>query len=472
MRHLYWYITTFLKKHGWVILISFVGAIVIFSLLIPFLINNFNLKQQHYIGLVGEYTLDNLPTEITEQISYGLMIIQEDDNEITPALAENYAISDNGTTYTFTLKDGLSWQDGEPVTVESINYNLPGIQTSREVNHLAFVLTEPFAPFLTRLTDPLIRYEMPHQGFLPAKTKLIGIGDNRLKNYEFKDQSNNKLSQVIVESPTDKWVYRFYLTEEQAVLALKQGLVDEVQHLSHPRDLASWSNMIVTEQNDQDKYLGLFFNLADTRFSNKNIRQAFAYAIEKGQVGQLVLSPISQKSWAYLKGAKRYDKNLDRAIERLTSDIPGEPLDFTLTTNSQNYGRAEEIKIELETLGEQAQAFCQKDPKKFPPESCPNARITVKIDVNNFPDLNNYELLLIGQKIPLDPDQYTLWHSDQAGNFTHYKNTRVDALLETGRQELDHKARTSTYQEFQQVFLEDLPVVFLEYLTNFDIQRQ
>ncbi len=109
MRHIYWYITTFIKKHGWIVLVSLVGAVTLFSFLVPLLVSQITFKKTQYVGLVGEYTLDSLPTEITEQISYGLMMVQTSDYEVVPALAEKYTISDDGKTYTFTIKPELHW---------------------------------------------------------------------------------------------------------------------------------------------------------------------------------------------------------------------------------------------------------------------------------------------------------------------------------------------------------------------------
>jgi peptide/nickel transport system substrate-binding protein len=80
-------------------------------------------------------------------------------------------------------------------------------------------------------------------------------------------------------------------------------------------------------------------------------------------------------------------------------------------------------------------------------------------------------LLLLGQEIPIDPDQYVMWHSSQATNFTNYKNTRIDSLLEKGRQTTEIAERRTIYQEFQQYLLEDPPAIFLKYLDNISIAR-
>lgn len=52
------------------------------------------------------------------------MVKPTTDGDVTPAVASDYTISDDAKTYTFTLRDGITFQDGNPVTVEDIKYSL------------------------------------------------------------------------------------------------------------------------------------------------------------------------------------------------------------------------------------------------------------------------------------------------------------------------------------------------------------
>ena len=98
-------------------------------------------------------------------------------------------------------------------------------------------------------------------------------------------------------------------------------------------------------------------------------------------------------------------------------------------------------------------------------------KLKVSLKITNFPDVSNYEMLLIGQESPADPDQYQLWHSGESTNFTGYKNTRIDNLLEKGRQTTQFQERKEIYQEFQQFFLEDAPAIFIKHLDTYTISR-
>jgi peptide/nickel transport system substrate-binding protein len=160
-----------------------------------------------------------------------------------------------------------------------------------------------------------------------------------------------------------------------------------------------------------------------------------------------------------LEGGKDYAKDWDRAVERLLDEMPREPLSFEMVTTSNFVDDAENIKQQWSEFSVFAKEQCQASKAVEDKELCDNLNIDLSIKITNFPDTANYELLLLGQEIPIDPDQYVMWHSSQATNFTNYKNTRIDSLLEKGRQTVDLVERKTFYQEFQQYLLEDPPSI-------------
>lgn len=109
----------------------------------------------------------------------GLVGIDQTSGEIIPALAESWEIAEDGLTLTFTLKEDLKWSDGEPLTVDDVDFtyndlifnedittdsrdvlrvgaeqNLPTV-TKLDERRISFKITEPFAPFL-RVTSTAI----------------------------------------------------------------------------------------------------------------------------------------------------------------------------------------------------------------------------------------------------------------------------------------------------------------------------
>ena len=93
----------------------------------------------------------------------------------------------------------------------------------------------------------------------------------------------------------------------------------------------------------------------------------------------------------------------------------------------------------------------------------------VKVISTVSPD---YQVLLSAQDVPPDPDQYPLWHSTQTQtNITAYANVKIDKLLEDGRRELDTDTRKKIYADFQRRIADELPAIFLHYITSYTIHR-
>ncbi len=469
MRKLYWYLTAYLKKYGLILAVSIIGSIVVLSLFTSFIFPKLKPGKHLYIGLIGAYTLDNLPLRVQKQLSKGLTKVEED-GSVEPLLASRWSIEQEGLSYRFILKNNLVWNDGKPLKTQDINYHFPNVETIITPYDIVFKLPTPFAPFPTKLDKPIFRKgELVFFKFFKKPT-LIGISPYKITNYQ---KRGNLIRRLDLSSPTEEITYHFYLTEKEAVEAFKAGQVDILPDLAKHHEIFGWSTVQVTEKVQYDQYLAMFFNLDDPRFS-KNLRQAIAYAIEKDYGDLRASGPISPNSWAYFSGVKLYNKNDQKAIDNLLTELPHEPLEFELTTTTLFVTEAEKIKKDLEDLGEKAVLACQES-KKIKDEDkglCQNLQISLKIRINNFPDKQNFQLLLIGQESPPDPDQYDLWHSGEPANFTHYKNIRVDSLLEKGRQTTNIKERTKIYQEFQQVLLEDPPAVFLRHLIRYDVRRK
>lgn len=466
MRKLYWYLTTYAKKHGLVFVLSIVFAIAVFSFFIPSFVNFLENKTTYYVGLIGDFNIDTLPTEVTSKLSAGLTKVNTN-GTTEPLLAQRWSTEQEGKTYRFILRENVFFRDGREFTTQDINYNFPNVETIITPNDIVFKLPDSFAPFPVAVSQPILRKEEQTYKLILTRPTLIGVGPYSLTDYK---RIGNRISEVTLESKEDKYIYRFYLTEKDAVTAFKHGEIDELPGLSQSFDLDTWQSAQIIKETDFSKYLAVFFNLRNPKLT-KNLRQALAYAFDKPTDNTRALGPINPESWAYLPALKSYEKDIPRGIERILDEPPQEKLELNLTTTSTYQPQAEEIIAQWEEFGQQAFAACQNSGSITDKSVCENMKISVNLKVTNFPDTSNFELLLVGQESPLDPDQYQIWHSGESTNFTGYKNTRIDNLLEKGRKTTDFQERKEIYQEFQQFFLEDAPAIFIQHLDSYTIKR-
>ncbi len=220
-----------------------------------------------------------------------------------------------------------------------------------------------------------------------------------------------------------------------------------------------------------NNYTYMGFNLKRKPFNDVRVRQAINYAIDKQEIidgvylglGINIASPYKpgtrwsnpelkpypydpEKAKALLAQAGFKDSNGDGILER-----DGKPFTFEILCN-QNKER------------EKSAVLIQRRLKEV--------GIDVKIRaiewasfISRFIKTGDFDAVVLGWGLGLDPDQYNIWHSSQQApgqfNFIGYQNPKVDKLLEQGRLELDPEKRKVIYHAFAKELLADSPIVYL-----------
>lgn len=392
------------------------------------------------IGLVGEFTPNNLPFLIQQQLSSGLTTLKPD-GAPGPGLAENWSATDSGKTFIFTLKKDALWHNGKPVTAQDVNYNIRNVAfTPIDDYTLQVTLDNAYSPFPTLVAKPIFQAGL--RGFGPYKLSAIRLTGDKVSYLKIIPVDPRQKPNIVKE-------YRFYRTEAAAVFGYKLGEVDILHDMTSAYDLTKWGKNAIVENIKNDRIVALFFNLTDKMLSDKQLRQGLAYSVPAlGR--EPAISPISRLSWAYTDKVKKYTHDPILA-KKLLSDVisSSQSAALVLSTFPSFEQEAEIIAKSWTDIG-------------IPTE--------VRI-VNNVP--SDYQILLSVQELPPDPDQYPFWHSTQtATNKTGLVNVKIDKLLEDGRQELDLAKRKAIYFDFQRYVVEDIPAAFLHYQTTYTIARQ
>lgn len=437
IRRYYWVTKSFLERHLKIIFRT--TGIVLSLVLIFFLFARYipTPKQTIRLGRVGKYSLETFPIDILSLLSRGLVTISLD-GKVNQGLAKNWEVQDDGKTYIFTLNNDIQWHDGSPLTSSDITYNFKDVETIKDEGKVTYKLKEPFSPFLSAVGKPILK-----------KNKL-GTGNFRLTKIKI---GSGVLQSLTLESQDERRIYKFYPTETSSLTAYKLGEIDSIERLSYiSAGLKNDSTSIVSQDSSNDNRQSiLFFNNNDVILASKPARQALAYAINDKTFGKKrSISPIDESSWAYNNLVKTYDYDPLKAKSLFAQDIkdPGAQK-LELKTMLEYLDVAESIALSWrETLG-------------------------IQVDVKVVSSVtSDYQILLADFAPPIDPDQYTIWHSTQPTNFTHFSNLKIDKLLEDGRRTSDQKLRKEIYQDFQRFLLEDCPAVFLFKSSSYTLSRK
>lgn len=409
------------------------GTVVIIGLII--LQTKFNLfyaQSTIRIGLVGTYQEHDLPLEVTRLISASL-VKADDDGRIKPNLVAGWEVNNDATQFQFKLKDNLKWVDNTQVLATDLEFSIPNTTVSYpDELTIQFSLKEPYSPLPSLLTKPIFK-----------KGTLMGIGSYKITKIE---KSRIFITKITLQGNDPKLPVvsiRFYPNEKVAVTGFNLGEVQVLMGLSSSKLINSNPLIRLRQTTDYSKIVTILFQTTDSILRNRSLRQALAFQTPeiKGEV--TANNPYPPLSWAYDPDAKKYLSNpeealaaLERARSQLSEDQLHSELILTATPNLEGGGKA--IVESWKKLG-------------F------DAKVRVESGIPQ-----NFQALLITQSIPIDPDQYFLWHATQTKtNLTKYDSKRVDKDLEDGRKIIAEDDRKAKYFDFQKTLLEDAPAVFL-----------
>ena len=310
------------------------------------------------------------------------------DGSVRPAVASDYEISEDATTYTFTLREGVTFHNGEPVTIEDVIYslercagsendgkplvsafsNVTGIKAADD-SHVVITLAEPGLEFLNALTAAII----PKDSGPTITETMIGTGPFKFVSYAPQDSlvmekydgywdevgaGTDGLGALL-----DKVTFKIVPDVNAMVIGLKGGTLDMVVHL--PNNLEGEVKDAFTVHQDTMKLVqALYINNAVEPFDNELVRQAMYYAIDVDEIIDFVCNGAgaatgtsmypAQEKYFVSELAKKYPHDVEKAKELLAQ--AGYPDGFTMTiTAPSNYAQhvdtAQVIIEQLKAVG-------------------------------------------------------------------------------------------------------------------------
>ncbi len=465
-------------------------------------------------GLVGEprylnpilASTNEVDRDITTLIFSGL-VKHDNRGQIIPDLAASYKISADGKTYEFTLRDKLFWPDNKPLTSDDVVFTLnlikdgkyqsplrnnwQGIKIEKiDDKKLNIKLPVQYEPFLENAAVGILPQHLwaniQPQNFLLTQlnTKPIGLGQYQLAKIT-KNAAGSIRSMELSPNPKyyqkaniAKLVLRFYENQEDLISGYKRGEIDGFS-LNSPKEKDDIKNRSVNFYNLKlPRYFAVFFNQPKSDvLSDVNVRKALGYATDRKTIAEEILKNEAEaQSGPFPFGVlkleppdKTYEFNIETAADlldkagwkkssengirekKLSGQKKKTSLEFTLTTT--DWPELTQVASLLKTDWEKIGAKVNLD--------------VVPVNAIQLQTIRprEYEALLFGEVLGLNPDPFSFWHSTQRKdpglNLSAYSNKKVDGLLESARQMLSPQEKIKKYSEFQNIIMNDLPAIFL-----------
>ena len=446
-RLLFWLIKAYLKRWGRNIFIYFGVGLFIFLLLnkvLSYSVTRLQFTEKETIGIVGSYTIDSLPQEILSKISKGLTKT-EIGGAVKPDIAEKWKIAPNGKGYAFYLRKNIYFSDGTNLTAENVSYDFTNVSVTRPDKYtIVFNLEDNYSPFLTTVSRPIF------------KRGYVGVGDYKVKKIKLNGNFIESI-ELYSEKYHKALIYQlFYPTVSALKTAFLLGEVSKITNLPdlniRNTTLNSFKNIIVEKKTNRTKLATLFYNTKNKIVSSKTLREGLSYAMpDNFEQGERNSTPLPYFSYVNQGGVNTYQQDLEHAkllIDKSEAATQSGKISLTINTLLKYESTAKAIaniwnKLNIET----------------------------KIQVTNQVP-SSFQIFLGEINLSSDPDQYTLWHSSQINNITHYDNKRIDKLLEDGRKELDMQKRILIYSDFQKYLFSDPPASFLFFPYYYEVSRK
>jgi ABC-type transport system substrate-binding protein len=449
------------------------------------------------------FSTDIYSVTVIQQVFDGLVQFDQSLN-VVPALATDWRVSPDGLIYTFNLRRGVKFHNGDPVTAKDFVYSFtrildPGQRASvrsffeklsgaeayvrgkakgvaglkaLDPYILEIALKEPFAPFLSVLamksSKVMCRREVERWG-KDVGHHPVGTGPFRLESW-----SGN---QIVLSANADYFEGPPYL--EKVVFTVYPGAQNEkIANDFHAGMLEETPvyGTITKELSAKTGYnlvrkpsLSLLFygmNCRNELLTDPLVRQAISFAVNKPRIIRevykdhfvLATTTLPPGMPGYTPENATYDYNPEKAKELLAKaghEHPNKKVSLTLLSASQSSVAQQELAMvaeDLAAVGIELQVQYQTDWPTF------EARLSHE-------GLQMYRYAWFAD-IP-DPDNFLniLCGSGSRYNFMRYSNPRVDHLLSQALVETDVLKRAKLYREAERIILSDAPMVPLMYLT-------
>lgn len=422
-----------------------------------------------------------------------------------PSLAESWVVSEDGRSLQFTLRSGIFWHDGQPITSADVAFSYGLLQNeafpaaasvrtlwqSVTINTIdertvEFVLAEPYSPFLEATT----------RGILPAHL-LQDVPPAELSSHAFNQQPVGSGPWQV--APGQDWTasrslrltpnpmywregtqipaldFRFYPDEASLLAAFANGEIQAINSVSDTMLLeltaVPQARLFTTVA---QQYTQLIFNQGDTGFAAlklAEVRQGLAAAIDREQIIDLALNgqavplkgPFLPDSWAFdAAAATPTAPNVDGAAGLLNSAgwvLPegaavrqreGEPFSLRLLAldTAVHQKVAQEVAAQWGALGV---------------EVVVETAVSIT-DLREKLAAHNFDVALVDITPAIDPDLYDFWSQEaiiRGQNYGGWNNRRASEALEAGRQVWGLGERRPSYNTFLSIFTDQVPAITL-----------
>lgn len=409
------------------------------------------------------------------------------DGEMIPAVAEKYELSEDGTTYTFTLRDGVKFHNGQTVTAEDVVYSInrcaavpegqekplvAAFSAVRSVEALdektvTVTIAQRDLEFISYMTAAIIP-----AGYADQATAPVGTGP-------FRFVSRTPQENFIMERFEDYWgtpawldkvTYKICENADALVMNLNGSSIDLCAHLTSAQAAQLNSNFKVLE-GTMNLVQAIYLNNQAKPFDNQLVRQALCYAIDRQGImdmvadghGTAVGSSIYPAFTKYFlpELVDKYPHSVEKAKELLAQAGYPNGFDMTISVPNNYQPHMDTAEVVAEQLREAG------------------IRVTIQpVEWSTWLDTiyngRQFQATVVGVDAANMTARAMLerFTSDYAKNFINYSNPAYDALFQQAINATDEATQTDLYKQMETMLADTAANVYIQDLSDLVAMRQ
>lgn len=401
------------------------------------------------------------------------------EGDLIPAVAEKYEISDDQLTYTFTIRDGIKFHNGDPVTAEDVGESLARcknggdgifeVEAFSNIQHMetadsrsiSITLGEPDSEFLSYLTAAVLP-----AGYDGQDTAPVGTGP-------FKFVSRAAQDNIVLKRFDDYWGEKAYLDKvtykiienaDSILMSLQSGAVDLFAHLTSTQ-VAQLGDEFNIEEGTMNLVQAMYLNNAVAPFDDVRVRQALCYAIDRQQIldlafdgyGSLIGSSMYPAFGKYfddsLTNYYTYDVEKAKALLADAGYPDGFAMTITVPSNYQPHLDTAQVIVEqLKQVGITAEIL----------------PVTWESWLNDTYMGRQFQATVVGVDASTMTARALLerFTSTAGNNFINYNNAEYDAIFQAALAAADDAAQTAAYKQAEANLTENAANVYIQDLAD------
>ena len=376
-------------------------------------------------------------------VIYDNLLTKDENGEYVGDLAEEYTVSEDGLVYTFQLRKGVKFHNGEELKASDVVFTFTRGQENAasqffydSVDHAE--ATDEYTAVIT-LKYPFISFQeiltQPQTGILNEKAVTEG-GEDYARNpvgtgaYQFDNWNSGQ--SITFKSFDDCWSgkpaisnleFRIVNDQSTAMISLEKGEIDIYYNLSATyRESVEETGTLAFDEAPAESYQHLVLNLEDPYLSDVNVRKAISYALDKASLlkvgadnsGVIAETQMSPVMYCYPEGFKGYEYDVEKAkacLAEIGIDVQLNILEFSVLSDGCHTGNY--------TMAILGRSYHMQDPT---------------LGLNN-----NFNSQFIGR----------------SGNYARYSNEQVDAWFAETFVENDEAKRVELFNNILTALKDD-----------------